>query len=79
MILGCLDGEQVQKVAAKCQTRTNTAIKWRDRFQAQGLAGLADETRPGAHSSEPYHGRSEFYKMDGVTNPVYLDNFVFNP
>jgi transposase len=48
MVLGCLDGAQVQEVAAKCQTRANTVIKWRDRFIAQGLPGLMDEPRPGA-------------------------------
>lgn len=48
MILGCLDGEQAQKVAAKCQTRANAIIKWRDRFRSQGLAGLVDESHLGA-------------------------------
>lgn len=48
MILGCLDGAQIQEVAAKCQTRANTVIKWRNRFMAQGLLGLSDEPRPGA-------------------------------
>ncbi len=48
MILGCLDGAPVQEVAAKCQTRANTVIKWRNRFMAQGLLGLSDEPRPGA-------------------------------
>lgn len=48
MILGCLDGAQVQDIAAKCQTRANTVIKWRDRFIQQGLSGLEDQPRPGA-------------------------------
>jgi transposase len=48
MILGCLEGVRVQEVAARCQTRANTVIKWRERFVAQGLAGLEDEPRPGA-------------------------------
>jgi transposase len=48
MILGCLDGLRVQEVAARCTTRPNTVIKWRDRFAEQGLAGLEDGPRPGA-------------------------------
>lgn len=48
MILACLEGTQVQEIAAKCRTRANTVIKWRNRFIRQGLPGLEDEPRPGA-------------------------------
>jgi transposase len=48
MILFCLDGARVQEIAAKCRTRANTVIKWRDRFINQGLPGLEDQPRPGA-------------------------------
>lgn len=48
MVLGCLDEMRVQEVARACQTRSNTVIKWRDRFVEMGLAGLEDEARPGA-------------------------------
>jgi transposase len=48
MILGCIRGQSVQEVADQCRTRPNTVMKWRDRFLAQRLPGLADAPRPGA-------------------------------
>ena len=48
MILGCLEGLRVVEVATNCRTRPNTVIKWRNRFDKQGLSGLEDGTRPGA-------------------------------
>ena len=48
MILGCVAGEPVTAIAARCQTRPNTVIKWRQRFAQHGLKGLADAPRPGA-------------------------------
>lgn len=48
MVLGCLAGERVMEVARRCHTRANTVIKWRQRFDAQGLQGLRDAPRPGA-------------------------------
>ncbi len=53
IILGCLAGKQVQKVARTCHTRPNTVIKWRQRFAQHGLAGLVDAPRPGA---KPLYG-----------------------
>lgn len=48
LILGCVAGETVTAIAARCQTRPNTVIKWRQRFARHGLKGLADAPRPGA-------------------------------
>ena len=48
IILGCLAGKRVIEVARACHTRSNTVIKWRQRFVQQGLAGLRDAPRPGA-------------------------------
>lgn len=53
IILGCLAGKRVQAVAAACRTRSNTVIKWRQRFVQRGLAGLHDAARPGA---KPVYG-----------------------
>jgi transposase len=53
MILGCLEGQRVQRVARENHTRANTVIKWRQRFVARGLAGLKDAPRPGA---KPIYG-----------------------
>lgn len=48
IILHCLSGKRVQDIAQECHTRANTVIKWRDRFVADRIAGLADAPRPGA-------------------------------
>jgi len=48
IVLGCLEGLQVQQIARRCHTRPNTVIKWRQRFVQSGLAGLKDAPRPGA-------------------------------
>jgi len=48
IVLCCLAGKQVQDVAKECHTRAGTVIKWRNRFSAARLAGLADAPRPGA-------------------------------
>jgi len=48
IILGCLAGRPVKEVARRCHTRSNTVIKWRQRFTQGGLAGLRDAPRPGA-------------------------------
>lgn len=53
IVLGCLAGKRVQDVAQECHTRSNTVIKWRQRFMTKGLAGLADAPRPGA---KPVYG-----------------------
>ncbi|HEX3718195.1 MAG TPA: IS630 family transposase, partial [Verrucomicrobiae bacterium] len=48
IILGCLAGKRVEEVAHLCHTRSNTVIKWRQRFTKGGLAALLDAPRPGA-------------------------------
>jgi transposase len=53
IVLGCLAGKRVATVAHECHTRSNTVIKWRQRFVQNGLAGLADAPRPGA---KPVYG-----------------------
>jgi transposase len=53
IILGCLTGKRVTEVADVCHTRSNTVIKWRQRFVERGLAGLRDAARPGA---KPVYG-----------------------
>jgi len=53
IILGCLAGKRVKEVARACHTRSNTVIKWRQRFAQRGLAGLRDAPRPGA---KPVYG-----------------------
>ena len=47
MICKLLDGESVTKVAIVLKVRPNTIIDWRNRFSAEGIAGLYDRPRSG--------------------------------
>ncbi|WP_405890494.1 IS630 family transposase [Streptomyces sp. NBC_01527] len=49
IILTCADGTSNTAVAAGCGVSVETVRKWRSRFVARRLAGLADEPRPGRH------------------------------
>src|SRR6266568_519900 len=48
IVLGCAEpGSGVARVAAELGSTRMTVRKWRRRFAEEGLAGLADEPRPG--------------------------------
>lgn len=47
IVLAIADGAGTSAVSARLGLSRPTVIKWRDRFAAQGLAGLADEPRSG--------------------------------
>lgn len=47
IILACAAGKQNQEIAAEFETSVLRVGKWRRRFAENGLAGLADEQRPG--------------------------------
>ena len=47
IILKCLDGERVQKIAKDLHVRPNTVIEWRRRFERHGIKGLKDKPRSG--------------------------------
>lgn len=48
IVLGCAEGKSNQQVAAEVGVWPQTVGKWRRRFVAKRLEGLADEPRPGA-------------------------------
>jgi transposase len=47
IILKCLEGEKVHKIAQDLQIRPNTVIEWRRRFEEKGIEGLKDRPRSG--------------------------------
>src|SRR6266567_2376948 len=47
MILGCLEGKEIQQVARELRVSVASVSKWRQRFALWGLRGLRDRPRPG--------------------------------
>lgn len=47
IVLAAADGEANERIAERLATSKATVLKWRGRYQAKGLAGLADEARSG--------------------------------
>jgi len=47
MVAMCLEGKKIAEIAEHFHTRSNTVIKWRDRFRESGIKGLYDQPRPG--------------------------------
>ena len=47
IILACLEDKPINTIAADLETRPNTVIKWRSRFEAEGIDGLSDQLRSG--------------------------------
>ena len=47
------DNRKIVDIAVEYHTRPNTVIKWRDRFKADGIAGLHDAHRSGKPKTYP--------------------------
>ncbi|MFI8194899.1 IS630 family transposase [Streptomyces sp. NPDC085946] len=52
IVLACAEGKPNTRVAAECKVTVDTVRKWRLRFAARRMAGLADEPRPGRRKAE---------------------------
>jgi len=47
IILQCLDGKPVKEIAQSCGVSAVTVMRWKNRFIADGVAGLSDHERSG--------------------------------
>lgn len=47
IVLQCLEGDGVTKIASRLNIRPNTVIDWRRRFEKDGIKGLYDRPRSG--------------------------------
>ena len=47
IILQCMDGRPVKEIAQSCGVSAVTVIRWKNRFIADGMAGLSDHDRSG--------------------------------
>src|ERR1039457_4766250 len=59
IVLRCIGGDPVQNIARDLGIRPNTVIDWRQRFVAEGIAGLFDRDRPGKPKQYPANFRSQ--------------------
>ncbi len=63
IILFCLKGESVTKIAKKLDIRPNTVIDWRRRFENEGMDGLHDRPRSGKPISYGTDFRNDVLKL----------------
>ena len=47
IILKCLEGMPVKKIAENCDVSSATVIRWKNRFIVDGISGLSDHYRSG--------------------------------
>lgn len=47
MVLACVEGRRIKDIAREMRVRANTVIRWRRRFEEEGIAGLLDRPRSG--------------------------------
>ena len=47
IILSCADGLAHREIKRRLNTTVDTVLKWRNRYQQEGIDGLQDRPRPG--------------------------------
>jgi hypothetical protein len=64
IILRAAEGTPNRRIAAELGVAAMTVLLWRERYEHAGLAGLADEARPGR---PPLYGRDERDRVIALT------------
>jgi transposase len=64
IVLGAAEGRPNRRIAAELGVAPMTVLLWRERYERAGLAGLADEARPGR---PPTYGRDEGDRVIALT------------
>ena len=70
IILRCLEGERVHKVAQDLHIRPNTVIEWRRRFEKDGIKGLNDRPRSGKPATYDAEFRNNVLKTLELAPPA---------
>jgi transposase len=63
IIVGCVKGESIARIAERLEVMPNTVVKWRRRFVRDGVAGLRDRPRPGKSKKYGTEFRSSVLKV----------------
>jgi len=71
MVLGCLDGKRIVDIASELGEQEDVIIKWRDRFKADGVAGLHDAARSGKPATYGDEWKAEVLKKLEEEPPNY--------
>lgn len=70
IILKCLEGERVHKIAKDLNVRPNTVIEWRRRFEKDGIKGIKDKPRSGKPARYDAEFRSQVLKALELPPPA---------
>lgn len=70
IILKCLAGDRVHKIAKDLHVRPNTVIEWRRRFEKDGVKGLKDKPRSGKPPRYDEEFRDKVLKTLELPPPV---------
>ncbi|MFZ2447572.1 MAG: IS630 family transposase [Syntrophobacteraceae bacterium] len=70
IILKCLEGERVHRIAKDLHVRPNTVIEWRRRFEKDGIKGLKDRPRSGKPATYDAEFRNNVLKTLELPPPA---------
>lgn len=75
IVLACLDGNTVEKVADRLNLSKVTVIKWRNRFLDSGVSGLSDAPRSGRSPIYSQEDENKILETIATTPPDGLSHW----